>query len=265
MSDNPITGERDLGGGPQSGVASVYNYVSYSPVTGRLLFSEAGTPRIAGEGLGSANLRGIDVKVYPLAGIEGFRSGGLYVGMTRAPGQDFATGWDGNSDIAFKVLNRNYAVNAATRGSVRGVEIQAQNSGTNLGNVNAMSLNAKNDAGKTVVTMYGLQIRIEGYGTISTEACALDLNMSVEGACALATVIAVRNTNASLATAVRDVVRVSHSAVNIGFTYLFNLVGATGDCGAVGTLTQSGGGDVLCDANIAVYFNGVAYWIPLYN
>jgi len=32
-----------------------------------------------------------------------------------------------------------------------------------------------------------------------------------------------------------------------------------------GTLTDSAEGNVLCDARIKVYFNGTAYWIPLFN
>lgn len=32
-----------------------------------------------------------------------------------------------------------------------------------------------------------------------------------------------------------------------------------------GTLTDSAAGDVLCDANIQVSFNGTTYWIPLFN
>lgn len=261
---NPITGEQDLLGGPQGTLGLVNNYLCYKPNTGRLLFSAAGTPRIAGDGAGSANLRGLDIEIYPMAGIEGYRSGGLYVGMTRVAGQDFATGWDGNSDIAFKVLGQNYAANAATRGAVRGVEIQARNRGTNIGNVNAMAINARNDSGKTTVTMYGLQIRIEDYGTISTEACALDLNMSIEGACALATVVAIRNTDASGMAAVRDVFRISHTSTN-GFTYLFNFEAAAGDCAVAGSLADSDDADILCDAKVACYFNGAAYWLPLYN
>jgi hypothetical protein len=32
-----------------------------------------------------------------------------------------------------------------------------------------------------------------------------------------------------------------------------------------GTLTNSEAGNVLCDARIKVYFNGTAYYIPLYD
>jgi hypothetical protein len=32
-----------------------------------------------------------------------------------------------------------------------------------------------------------------------------------------------------------------------------------------GTLTDSGAGDVLCDARIKISFNGTDYWIPLFN
>ena len=34
---------------------------------------------------------------------------------------------------------------------------------------------------------------------------------------------------------------------------------------STGTLTDSGAGDVLCDARIQVSFNGTTYWIPLFN
>ena len=32
-----------------------------------------------------------------------------------------------------------------------------------------------------------------------------------------------------------------------------------------GTLTDSGAGNVLCDARIKVSYNGTDYWIPLFN
>ena len=32
-----------------------------------------------------------------------------------------------------------------------------------------------------------------------------------------------------------------------------------------GTLTDSGAGDILCDARIKISFNGTDYWIPLYD
>lgn len=32
-----------------------------------------------------------------------------------------------------------------------------------------------------------------------------------------------------------------------------------------GTLTDSGAGDILCDARIQIQFNGTSYWLPLYN
>lgn len=32
-----------------------------------------------------------------------------------------------------------------------------------------------------------------------------------------------------------------------------------------GTLTDSAAGDILCDANIQIKFNGTIYWLPLYN
>ena len=34
---------------------------------------------------------------------------------------------------------------------------------------------------------------------------------------------------------------------------------------SAGTLTDSGAGDVLCDAAIQVSFAGTTYWIPLFN
>lgn len=32
-----------------------------------------------------------------------------------------------------------------------------------------------------------------------------------------------------------------------------------------GTLTDSGAGDILCDARIKIQFGGTAYYIPLYD
>ena len=32
-----------------------------------------------------------------------------------------------------------------------------------------------------------------------------------------------------------------------------------------GTLTASGGGNVLCDARVKVSFNGTDYWLPLFD
>lgn len=33
----------------------------------------------------------------------------------------------------------------------------------------------------------------------------------------------------------------------------------------LGSLTDSGSGDVACDARIKISFNGTDYWIPLFN
>lgn len=34
---------------------------------------------------------------------------------------------------------------------------------------------------------------------------------------------------------------------------------------STGTLTDSGAGNVLCDARIQVSYNGTNYWIPLFD
>jgi hypothetical protein len=238
-------------------MVSGYNYVSYNPDIGRLLIAASNT--------GGSVYRGVDVEVLALAGTQGLRAGGLYVGMTRVAGQDFATGWDGNSDIALKVLGQNYAANAASRGSIRGIEVQARNRGTNICDVNAASLNARCDSGKTAVDLYGVLVRIESYGTISTEAIGLDVNMSIEGACTLATAVRIRNTDGSGMAAVRDVFRVDHTSTN-GFTNLFYFGATSGDTVVVGTaLTGSGGASVLNDAYIVVSIAGTPYYIPLFD
>ncbi len=33
----------------------------------------------------------------------------------------------------------------------------------------------------------------------------------------------------------------------------------------LGTLTDSGAGNVLCDARVKVSFDGTDYWLPLFN
>jgi len=32
-----------------------------------------------------------------------------------------------------------------------------------------------------------------------------------------------------------------------------------------GTLSDSAAGDILCDANIQISYNGTTYWLPLYD
>lgn len=220
--------------------------------------------RFDGPGGDSAKGLSIDVDVEACAG--GFRQGGLNVDVTRASGQDFTAAWDGNPDCGIKVIAKNSAVNAADRGAVRGIDVQARNSGTNLAWAYAANFNARNDSGKTIDGLIGVQIRIEDYGDIDTEAIGLDVNMSIEndGGSPAKSAVRIRNTDASGMTAVRDIFLISHTSTN-GFTYLFNFADASGASVSLGSLTDSAAGDVACDAKIAVYFNGAAYWIPLFN
>jgi len=211
--------------------------------------------------VGGDSAQGLDIDVAPLAG-AGYRQGGINCSVARASGQSVT--WDGNPDCAIKALARNSAANASEEGAVRGIDVQGRNSGTNASWVEGASFNCRTDSGKTTGIMCGVRIRVEDYGTISTEAIGIDVNLSVEGASPITTGILVRSTDLSAMAAVKEVFRISHTSAN-GFTNLFNFAGATGDTAATGSLKGSGEADILCDARITCVFNGTPYYLPLYN
>jgi len=135
--------------------------------------------------------------VSTLAGAGGFRQGALNISVARQSGQSVT--WDGNPDCALKILVTNYAANAAGEGACRAIDIQARNRGTNAGWVNSLNANVRNDSGKTTGSLSGIDIRIENYGTITTELVGININLSTENntGAPLAYGLRIRNTDAS--------------------------------------------------------------------
>ena len=218
---------------------------------------------------GGDSPQAIDIDVAVLTGTSGFRQGALNIGVTRAAGQEFIATWDGNGDNAVKILARNYGNNldGATRiGGVQAFNVQGRNSGTNLSWVTTQEVNARNDSGKGVTDLRGIHLRMENYGNIYTSNTGLDIEMSDENTTQsqTRTAVLIRNTDASGMSAVNNVFKISHTSTN-GFTNLFYFNATSGDCAAAGTLTGSGGADILCDARITCSINGTAYYIPLYD
>jgi hypothetical protein len=151
-------------------------------------------------------------EVSTLSGAGGFRQSALQILVTRDSGQSVT--WDGNPDCCIKLIARNNAANASNEGAAQGINIQARNGGTNASWVEAISANVRNDSGKTINTMTGIRIRVEDYGTISTEAVGIDVNMSIEGAAPLKYGIRIRNTDASGMSAVTAALHISATATN---------------------------------------------------
>lgn len=234
------------------------NYLQFDVSADKLTFLRTG--------VGGDSARAMVIDVDPQAGAGGFRFGGLYVDVNRASGQDFNSSWDGNPDCGLKIVSKNSAANAQDRGAVRGIDVQARNSGTNLAWAYAANFNARNDSGKEIDSLIGVQIRIEDYGEIDTEAIGLDVNMSIENdtGSPAKSAIRIRNTDASGMTAVRDVLLISHTSTN-GFTNLINFAGASGEGIASGSLKDSAAADILCDARITIVWNGTTYYLPAYD
>jgi hypothetical protein len=186
--------------------------------------------------VGGDSGKGVDISVAPLAG-AGFRQGAVFIGMSRALGQDFT--WDGNPDAGLKMQVYNYADNADGEGAVRGLDIAARNRGLNVSWVNGASIGVRNDSGKTAYQLIGIQTRLENYGTLETEAVGLDINMSIENdtGAPVKDAIRVRNTDASGMSACNAVLAVSNTSTN-GFTYLLDINGMTA---ANGTLVSTSG------------------------
>ncbi len=199
----------------------------------------------------------------------GFRNGALNVQVIRNSDQAFAATWDGNADEGMKIIGRNYASNldGATRiGSIRALNIQARNSGTNISWVKTMELNARNDSGKNTGELLGLHIRAENYGNVYTSTIGLDVEMSDENTTQSQPRIGAqfRNTDGSGMSACDAVMKVSHSGTN-GWTNLLHCASATGDLFTAGTRTLSSGGDALCDGYLTIKVDTTPYYIPLYN
>lgn len=170
---------------------------------------------------------------------KGARQGLLNVQVTRQLGSDFT--WDGNPDAGIKVISRNFAANVAGQGAERAIDIQARNSGTFLSLVSGANINVRNDVGKTCVSLSGVDIRVEDYGTITTEAVGLNVNMSVENSTGSPGTygIRVRNTDGSAQAAIKGVIQVSNTSTN-GFDNFLVLDAAD----ATTCVAAGGSGDI---------------------
>ena len=189
------------------------------------------------------------------------RRGALAIDIWRS--ESFS--WAGSPDAGIKISVDSDAANASG-GAIRSIDSTARNRGADITWVHGIHAGVRNDSGSTCPELIGLSTRVENYGTMATQMVGLDVNFSCESDTGggSKTGILVRNTDASAQTAVDEVLKISHTSTN-GFTYLVNFAGATGESVSTGTLTQSGAGNVLCDARIACVWNGTPYYIALYD
>jgi hypothetical protein len=173
--------------------------------------------------------------------------------------------WDGNPDTGLKLTARNFAANATSQGAVRGLDIAARNSGANESQVNSANFGARNDSGKTLDYLQGVNIRLENYGTLETEAVGLDVNMSIENdtGAPIKHAIRVRNTDASGMTAVGAVLAVSNTSTN-GFNALVDMDGLTAGAGTT-LVSTSGSAATNWIGRIRVVMpDSSSAWINLY-
>ncbi|KKN66542.1 hypothetical protein LCGC14_0470760 [marine sediment metagenome] len=238
---------------------------SVSIVSGANSFAidEDGFPVFTREVVGGDSGRGVKFDVEALAG-RPLRQGAISLSLNRA--SDQATTWDGNPDAALKLSATNRYANSSAEGAVRGIDISARNRGDELSWISGINIGSRNDSGSTVDTIKGLDIRIEDYGTISTEAVGIDVNMSIENATGSPNTVGIRirNTDASAQAAVSSVFELSNSSTN-GFTNLFDFNGLTA---GADTILVSDGGSAASTfaARLRVITpNGSAGWINIYS
>lgn len=212
--------------------------------------------------LGGDSGRGIYYNVEAQAG-AGIRQGVIAVAVDREAGEDFV--WDGNPDCGIKVRVTNSAANDTNEGATRGLDVLARNSGDDAAWCNGAAISVRNDSGDTVDHMYGISTHVENYGTISTEAIGLDVEMSIEDATGSPDRfgIRVRNTDQSGQSACDAVLAVSNSSTN-GFTSLMDLSGLTA---ANATLISTSGTAATSFAGRlkVIDASGTAAWINLYS
>ena len=192
------------------------------------------------------------------------RGGVLNLAVTRTAG-DAMTGWDGNADEGLKIVVRNNTTNTTSRQAVRGLNVQARNDGSDVW-VKTFELNARNSVTGSTTELNPMHLRAENYGSVSSTIIGLDVEMSSENdtGSPVKTAVLIRNTDLSGMTAVRDVFKVSHTSTN-GFTNLFYFNGTTGDTTAAGSLKDSSGVNIECDAYAVCSINGTPYYLPLYD
>lgn len=214
---------------------------------------------------GGDNTKLIDIDAEALAGPAAWRQGAIFILMNRAVGQDFTSAWDGNGDCGLKIQSINRAANAAGRGGVRAIDLQARNrSAAVVAWVYSQELNGRNDG--TTDFLRPFHARAENYGVINTENLGMDVELSDENNSNAHKVygLRIRNTDQSAQPAVTAAIDIRHTSTN-GFTSLFNFNAATGDTVSVGSLKDSSAGDIKCVDRIAVMFNTAVRYIPLYD
>lgn len=191
---------------------------------------------------GGDSARTMLIDSQPEAGTKAFRQGALGITLTRAAAQADTT-WDGNPDTALNISARTNATgNAASEGAIRGLQVAARNSGTNINWVLGGNISARNDSGKQAVQLHCLDVRIENFGNVATEIVGIDVNLSDENS----NVdphdkygIRVRNTDASGMGAVDAALHISHSSTN-GFTAFAHLATNAGDGASASVATPAG-------------------------
>ena len=196
-------------------------------------------PVFSESGPGGDSTRAFTINHLCTPGTKAYRQGVLSVALTRT---DKDTTWDGNPDTAVNVSARVTAANTVNEGAVRGLQVQARNSGTNINWVLGQNLNAHNDSGKQAASLHGLDIRIENYGNVADAIVGLDINLSDENSNVDPHTkhgLLIRNTDASGMGAVDAAIKVSHTSTN-GFDAFAEFASATGDGVVASTATPAG-------------------------
>ena len=206
-------------------------------------------------------LKGRQLYFEALAGPGGIRQGALNVQINRASDQAITT-WDGNPDVALKIIATNRADNTASNGALRGFDVQARNRGANISGVFGMNVNARNDSGKQAVELKGIDVRVENYGNVGTDIVGIDVNLSDENSNVDAHTkhgILIRNTDQSGMGAADAALKVSHTSTN-GFAAFAELATNAGD-GAVASIDTP---DTTTTEALIVKIGSNLRYIPCY-
>ncbi len=228
-------------------------------IEGGLIIGSAPHYRFADAGGDSP--KGLIVEQAVKSGTQAFRQGAFSLEIERAAGEADAT-WDGNPDTAFKVRATSRATgNSAGEGGIRSIDTLARNRGTNISYVHGGNVSARNDSGGTAVTMHGMLLTCENYGTIDTSVVGLDIVLLDENDTGSQTKrgILVRNTDQSAQEACDSALAVSHTSTN-GFDDMLESATAVGD-GVVASVNTPGGNTTHA---LQIKIAGTVFFIPVY-
>ena len=129
-------------------------------------------------------------------------------------------------DAVLKIAGTNYADSAGY--IMRGLNGKVSNGDEGSMALIEHNLSVNGKAGSTTLTVRGLTITAENYGTCATEFGGLDIVLKNEGAVATTEYgLRIRNLNNSIADAVAAAILVSDTGANTGWDYGLDLGGAS--------------------------------------